>query len=250
MGKRHEVIGIKQVIRLEWMQQTVNLLLSGMDVKGIRQELHEFLSNRNGDGSEKERGETSRSQVVNILMNIWITPSVELIEFRNDLLLLVQESHGKHLPIHWSMITAAYPFWFNVAQQTGRLLALQSQVTQAQIISRIKELYGDRQTVSRYARSVIRSFVTWGVLKDSGKKGCYEKNTLTNVEGFNLAILMYESALHSIPEAKGAMTLLSNSPSFFPFQLPVITGDFISQHSNRIDVIRYGLDDELLELNN
>jgi hypothetical protein len=64
----------------------------------------------------------------------------------------------------------------------------------------------------------------------------------------NLAILMFESALLATPEAKGALGLLLNNPAFFPFQLPVMTGDFVSQHSGRIDVVRYGLDDELLKL--
>jgi hypothetical protein len=39
-----------------------------------------------------------------------------------------------------------------------------------------------------------------------------------------------------------------NNPAFFPFQLPVISGDIISQRSDRIEVDRYGLDDELLKL--
>ena len=64
----------------------------------------------------------------------------------------------------------------------------------------------------------------------------------------NLAILMIESALLATPEAKSALGLLLNNPAFFPFQLPVMTGDFASQRSGRIDVIRYGLDDELLKL--
>jgi hypothetical protein len=42
--------------------------------------------------------------------------------------------------------------------------------------------------------------------------------------------------------------LLLNHPAFFPFQFPVLSGDFISQHSERLDVDRYGLDDELLTL--
>ena len=63
-----------------------------------------------------------------------------------------------------------------------------------------------------------------------------------------LAILMFESALRATPEAKGALKLLLNNPAFFPFQLPVMTGDFIAQRSERIEVVRYGLDDELLKL--
>ena len=44
------------------------------------------------------------------------------------------------------------------------------------------------------------------------------------------------------------MSLLLNNPSFFPFQLPMITGDLIAQRNERIDVVHHGLDDKLLKL--
>ena len=249
MGKRHEAIGIKQAIRFEWMQKAANLLLTGLDAKSIRQELHEFLSDRKGNGTEGERSDQTRIFVVNNLMKIWVSPAPELIPFRDASLAFLREYSSMALAIHWGMISAVYPFWFNVARQTGRLLALQDQVTQTQIINRLKEQYGDRQTVSRYARFVIRSFVAWGALKDAEAKGCYEKVALVSIAEPNLAILMFESALLATPEAKGALGMLLNNPGFFPFQLPVMTGDFVAQRSGRIDVVRYGLDDELLKLN-
>jgi hypothetical protein len=248
MSKRHEAIGIKQAIRLEWMQKAANLLLAGLDAKTIRQELHEFLAERKGSGTEGERGDTSRTQGVNMLMKIWVSPDPELISFRNASMTFLRENPSMSLPVHWGMISAAYPFWSNVARQTGRLLALQDQLTQMQITGRLKEQYGDRQTVSRYARYVIRSFVAWGALKDSEAKGCYEKAAPVSIADTNLAILMFESALLATPEAKGALGQLLNNPTFFPFQLPVMTGDFVSQRSDRIDVVRYGLNDELLKL--
>ena len=64
----------------------------------------------------------------------------------------------------------------------------------------------------------------------------------------NMAILMVEAALHATLDGKGALGLLLSNPAFFPFQLPVMTGDFIAQSSTRIDVVRYGLDDEMLKL--
>ena len=248
MGKRHEAIGIKQVIRFEWMQKASNLLLAGLDAKAIRQELHEFLTERKDNSFGGERSDQTRVFIVNNLMKIWITPDPELITFRDASLGFLQENSSISLAVHWGMISAVYPFWFNVARQTGRLLALQDQVTQMQIINRLKEQYGDRQTVSRYARFVIRSFIAWGVLKDSETKGCYEKAAPVSITKPNPAILMFESALLAIPEAKVTLGLLLNNPAFFPFQIPVMTGDFISQHSDRIDVVRYGLDDELLKL--
>lgn len=251
MGKRHETIGIKQVIRLEWMQKTTNLLLAGMDAKTIRQELHTFLMEKRDNGVEGGGSEQNRGFLVNNLMRIWVSPEPELILFRDASLTFLREHPAistMSFGVHWGMISAAYPFWFNVAQQTGRLLALQDQVTQQQIINRLKEQYGDRQTISRYARYVIRSFVDWGIMKDSETKGCYEKINPVNVIDSDLASLMLESVLHASPEGKGALGLLLNNPAFFAFCIPRMSGDFVSQHNTRIDVFRYGLDDELLEL--
>ena len=248
MGKRHEAIGIKQAIRFEWIQNAANLLLAGLEPKTIRQELHEFLAERKGNGSEGERSGQTRTFVVNNLMKLWVCPEPELVPFRDASLASLREHPAAALAVHWGLISAVYPFWFNVARQTGRLLALQDQVTQTQIIDRLKEQYGDRQTVSRYARYVIRSFVAWGVLKDSEAMGCYEKADPMYIADTNLAILLFESALLATQEAQGALALLLNNPAFFPFQLPLMTGDFVSQHNDRIDVVRYGLDDELLKL--
>jgi len=128
------------------------------------------------------------------------------------------------------------------------LLNLQEKVTQRQIFNRLKEQYGDRETVSRNARYAVRSFVAWGVLKDTKSKGSYEKSDTLMIQDRDLAILLLEAALHAIPEGKGALGLLINSPAFFPFQLPMLTGDLITKSASGIDVVRHGLDDELLKL--
>jgi len=250
MGKRHETIGIKQAIRFDWMQKTANLLLAGLDAKAIRQELHDFLADRKGNGSAGTRSAQTRTFVVNNLMKIWVVPEAELTAFRDASLTLLHGTPAMALAVHWGMISAVYPFWFNVAQHTGRLLALQEKVTHVQIIKRLKEQYGDRQTVSRYAQYVVRSFVAWGVLRDSDAKGCYEKVAPTSVVDRDLAILMLESGLFAIPNASVPLGQILNNPSFFPFQLPAMTGDFVSTRSCRIDMARYGLDDEILRLTN
>lgn len=248
MNKRQENIGIKQVIRYEWMEKTSSMLLAGMDENSIRKELNEFIKVHRGDGSEGNRSENTCKFVVSNLMKTWVSPENELIDFRDESLVLLRDYPTKALAIHWAMISAAYPFWFNVALQTGRLLALQDQVTQHQIINRLKEQYGDRQTISRYAQYVLRSFVAWGVLKDSECKGCYEKSTPLEIDNKDLAILLLEATLHTKSEGKGSLKILMNSPALFPFKLPVLNGDYISQQTNRIDVIISGINDEFLQL--
>ena len=248
MGKRHDKLGIKQTIRKEWMNRVVQMMLAGMSEGDIRADLYDYLATQKQSGGIGLRGQKTYGMAIGILAS-WFAPDAELRAFCDDALKQAHKISPKDwLPIHWAIISASYPFWFNVAKQVGRLLNLQVQITQTQIFNRLKEQYGDRETVARNARYAVRSFVAWGVLKGSGAKGCYEKAAPVTIPDPNLAILMFEAALHAAPEGKGPLGLLLNNPAFFPFQLPVITGDFISQRTDRIDVVRYGLDDELLKL--
>lgn len=245
---RHNSIGIKQVIRLEWMQQTTRLLLAGLDTKGTRQALHDFIAEQRSDANDHKQSAMTRAFVVNNLMKIWSSPEPELITFRDASLACLRDNPSMAMSLHWGMVSAVYPFWYNVARQTGRLLALQDQVTQAQIIHRLKEQYGDRQTIYRYSQYVLRSFVAWGILLDADTNGCYAKATPLTIADNTQVALLYESALLATPDAKIALALLQNNPALFPFQLPALSGSIVSQHNNRIDVVRYGLNDELLKL--
>jgi hypothetical protein len=248
MSSRHEKLGVKQTIQKHWMDRVVQMMLAGFSEKEIRLDLDDYLATQKQSGGTGERGKKTYRMAIGILAS-WFSPDIDLVSFRDDALSLARNLPVEQwLPLHWSVISASYPFWFNVARQTGRLLNLQDQITQAQVFYRLKEQYGDRETVARNARYTVRSFVAWGALKDSEAKGCYEKSAPISVADPNLAILMFEAALHAISEGKRALGLLLNNPAFFPFRLPVMTGDFVSQRSDRIDVVRYGLDDELLKL--
>jgi len=197
-----------------------------------------------------ERSKNTRTFLVNNLMKVWVDPERELIAFRDAAINALRESSINAIPIHWAMISAAYPFWFNVARQAGRLLSLQDQVTQVQIINRMKEQYGDRQTISRYAKYVIRSFVAWGVLTDTGSKGCYAKSLKIQIDQVDRVALVYESVLLAEQVPKIAISLVQSNPALFPFAIQPMTGARFSQLSKRVDVSRYGLDDELLVLVN
>lgn len=248
MGKRHDKIGIKQALRLEWMNKVLDLKLAGLPPKEIRKELHIYLSDKKDNGTLGKRGKTTTEIAVCMLMNVWGNPTPELQLFYQELLKHTQ-LHNQ-LSSHWAMINATYPFWFKVALHTGRLFNLQDQTTKKQIIQRIREEYGDRSSVVRSAQRVIQAFVAWGVLKESTIKGCYEKGTVTKINN-NLDItFLYESALYALPEGKLSISALNTHPAFFPFDISSISSDIITQHTDRIDVVHYATGDELLVLKN
>lgn len=248
MANRQDKLGIKQTIQKEWMDRVVQMMLAGMAEREIRADLDAYLSTQKQSGGFGERGKRTYGLAIGMLAS-WFSPDDDLRPLRDDALKLARNMSPKEwLPLHWAIISASYPFWLNVAKQVGRLLNLQDQITQAQVFGRLTEQYGDRETVSRNARYTVRSFVAWGVLQDSKAKGCYEHAETLRVEDQSLAVLLLEAALHATPEGKGSIGLLLNTPAFFPFSLPVINGVIASQISPRIDVARFGLDEEMLRL--
>lgn len=250
MGKRHDKLGIKQTIQISWMDRVVQMLLAGITESEIRKDLDEFLSTQKQSGGRGLRGEKTYGMAISLLSS-WFPKDKELEDFCGKALDLAKSMDSSDwLPLHWAVMSASYPFWFNVAQQVGRLFNLQDQITQKQIFNRLKEQYGDRETVARNARYTVRSFIAWNILVDSNKKGCYELADMHIVNNHEVAILLFESALHATPDGKYTLGLLLNNPGFFPFKVPLMTGDYIAHKENNIDVLRYGFDDEVLKLKN
>lgn len=246
--KRHQSIGIKQTLRLEWLDKVSHLLLAGMDGPAIRRELTGFLTDRKADGSLGERSNSTRDFAIQNVMKVWVAPDPDIVSFRDEALECLRAHPSMGLAVHWSLISAVYPFWFQVARQAGRLLALQDQVTHSQIVQRLREQYGDRNTVIRCGQFVVRSFVAWGVLGDCDAKGTYEKVAPVAVGDARLGMLMLEGALHATPEGKSELGLLGSHPALFPFRLPPLNGAWVEQHSRRLEVTRYGLDQECLSV--
>jgi len=241
-------LGIKQTIQKTWMDKSVHMLLSGMNEKDIRAELDHYLSTQKQSGGIGQREGVTYRMAIGLLAS-WFSPAQHLVAFRDDALSLAKViNESQWTPLHWAVISASYPFWHYVAKQTGRLFNLQDKVTQAQIFQRLKEQYGDRETVARNARYTVRSFVAWGALKDSESKGCYESGGEIAIPDLRIMALLYESTLYCQPNGKLALGLLQNNPAFFPFGLRSVSGELLAQNNARVMVNRYGMEDEQLSL--
>jgi len=248
MSNRHKKIGIKQVIRPEWMNKTLDMVLAGISNQEIRNELNSYLADKKQSGGIGKRGKKTYIIAISILMQTWCKPDQEIKPFRDAALIQAKQNSGKErMPLHWAMISAAYPFWAGVAKQVGRLLNLQDQVTKKQIIQRLKEQYGDRQTISRYARYVIRSFIAWGVLKDTSVKGSYAQDKKI-ITAQHQSLLLVESLLLASPESSLALKGALDSPTLFPFQTSPITAGYLQKNCPRINVNQFSPGDEMISL--
>jgi len=170
MIRRTDQIGFSQRVRLEWLEQTANLVLAGNDKTAVNDALQELLKDKVSVGGQAERG--NREKIITILLKAWLAVPSKLESLRVEgLELLKRLPRRDHLAIHWGMVMAVYPFWSGVAVQVGRLLRLQGSAAAAHVQRRVREQYGERETVSRAARRVLRSYLDWGVLQETATKG-------------------------------------------------------------------------------
>jgi hypothetical protein len=247
MNKRQNQIGFSQRIRLEWLQYTANLILSGNDKGAVNSSLQELLKDKVSVGGKAARG--NKEKVITILMKIWLNVPGELESVRDEGLELLKSLPRKdQIAAHWGMSMAAYPFWAAVAANTGRLLRLQGTAAAAQVQRRVREQYGERETVSRAARRVIRSFVDWGVLSETEEKGIYSQGPTCSIDDPRLISWLIEASLYARSNGSAAIKDLLDSPSIFPFRLMHVSAEHLDSISPRLDLLRHGLDDDLVML--
>jgi len=247
MSGRVNQIGFSQRVRLEWLEHTANLVLAGNDKVVVNDALQELLRNKVSVGGQGKRG--NREKIVTILMKTWLTVPREFEALRDEGLNILQGLPRKNrITVHWGMALAAYPFWGAVAAHTGRLLRLQGRAAAFHIQRRVKEQYGERETASRAARRVLRSFIDWGVLHETQDKGVYAQGIQYSIQDPRLVAWLVEASLHARVNGSAAIKDLLDSPSMFPFRLAHISAEKVVFLSPFLDLLRQGLDDDLVML--
>jgi len=67
-------------VRLEWLEQTANLVLAGNDKAAVNEALQELLKDKVSVGGQAERG--NREKIITILLKTWLTVPSELESLR------------------------------------------------------------------------------------------------------------------------------------------------------------------------
>ncbi|HOO33675.1 MAG TPA: hypothetical protein PLB99_11130 [Thermotogota bacterium] len=249
MTNRYKKIGIKQAIHLDWLEKTLNLLEMGLDLEEIRGELKRYLQKKRFVVDKtKFYSKQTQNFVISNLLKTWVIPDKDLFNFRNALLDLQKKENS--LAIHWAMISSAYPFWHFVAYYTGRLFKLQNEVSKKQILIRLKEQYGDRETISRYTDYVLKSFLEWGVLKEVDVNGVYIIGNQQEIAQPQTVVCLLESVLNCYHKKQFDYNSLLDSPSLFHFKYPDINLDQIEKYSNRIEINYFGNSRYFISLKN
>ena len=237
-------IGFSQRIQLEWLEYTVNLVLAGNSRQEIVTALGDRLRETLSVGNNPERG--NRDKAITILTKIWVAVPSELRTIRDQGLEFLQRVPvADRMLVHWCMCMAVYPFFGTVADATGRLLRLQGTAGAAQVQRRLREQFGERETVSRAARRILRIFVDWGALLETGEKGLYRGAAKHAVADISLSVWAVAAVLAAKGGSSQSATTLLHGPHLFPFDIALPAVRAMEANGN-LDIIRHGLDHEVL----
>ena len=236
-------IGFDRKIRLSWLDATAEWTIQGLSAPEIRALLERLLDGQvAGDGPHSARGKT-----MTVLLHVWTTVPDAAVPLRDDALALLRGRTGRdRLPLHWGMCLATYPFFRDVAATTGRLLALQGTASLSQIVRRMAESWGERSTVTRAVQRVVRSFVDWGALAESGDRGIFSPAAKVVVSGDGAGPWLVEAGLVSRGRQEYPLRGLVDGVSFYPIHLALSVGDV--SRSPRLEVCRQGLDEDVVLL--
>ena len=241
---RSEQIGFSQRIQLDWLEYTANLVLAGNSREEIVAALGERLRQQLSVGNDPQRG--NRDKAITILTKVWVRVPEDLRSLRDEGLELLQRADSKeHMLVHWSMCMAAYPFFGTVADATGRLLRLQGTAAAAQVQRRVRERLGERETVARATRRILRAFVDWGALLETDEKGIYRGAPKRATGDSVLSIWVIQASLHARDGKRQSASALLRGPHLFPFEigLPSIRE---LEACECLEITLHGLDHEVL----
>jgi len=243
---RNGVVGFGQRIQLDWLDRTANLFIAGLTRDEIEESLQAFLQDRLSIGSDAKRG--NRALTISILLKVWVVVPTGLESLRDDGLgFLKQLPPKEHLVVHWGMVMAVYPFFQALAETVGRLLRLQGTVAASQVQRRMREQFGERSTVERAARRILRCLIDWGALKETEEKGIYQATDTISVNDAELAQWLIEASLIASGSASSTLRAITQNPALFPFTTESINIKRLETHG-RLELLRQGLDEDVIML--
>ena len=244
MRSHQAVIGFDRRLKLEWLDRAAVIRLAHGKPTEVRTALDAYLRTRvAGDAKGGARAKTR-----SVLMRTWALPRPETTELLKSALQLWSHVPApQRMALHWGLLIANYPFFFDAVTHIGRLLRLQDTVELSQATRRITETWGQRTTVPRAVQRIVRSLVDWKALAEAKERGAFAKSAKPiDVANSELSRWLVEAVVVASRGKSHSAALAMQHPALFPFAVDVALSDLAK--SDLVEVVRHGLNDTVVVL--
>lgn len=155
-----------------------------------------------------------RQKVTTILGKIWFPSDPGRAALASDAASYIAAGDENAKALSFTAVTiAAYPFFGQVLETVGRLIAIQGSCASGEVHRRMFERHGESRTISLSGARAFRSMIDWGLLdRDPHKRLVPKERPPAEKAG---RVLLDRGANYF----RGSITPLSNSdPLLLPFR--------------------------------
>lgn len=235
-------IGFDRTIHLEWLDIAAARVARGEPSSEVRKFVWEFLEDLvPGDTNSSGRGKT-----LTVLARIWLTLPDQIEPLREAALRCLASANGEQrIAVHWAMVTATHPFFFDVSTNVGKLLTLHGQANRSQIKRRMTEAWGDRSTLERTIQHVLRSMAQWELIHPGSEKG----SLVAAANAIEISDELAELLVHGVLLSQGCgvpLSQLVSHPALFPFKMRLSVARL--RNNRNFQVQRQGDQSDFVEL--
>ncbi|MFI5458762.1 MAG: hypothetical protein ACHRXM_25320 [Isosphaerales bacterium] len=207
-------------------------------------ELRAFLDHHLKD---EVSGKESRAKTTGIILRVWSgIPSARIPLRDRAMAMLPRISGQERIWLHWGMTALAYPFFRDVAEVVGRLLALQDDFTTAQVQGRMLTTWGDRATSKVAVPKLIATLVDWEVLRSTKTTGHFLLARKMTASIPELQLWLLEALLGASEADEIEARQVLRLPESFPFNLSIGLADLRKHQA--FNIHRQGLDMDMVSL--
>lgn len=226
-------VGLDRFLKGQWLDKTLEIVKSERDISTIREALEQHLK-------QEIPGDITRRKARDKLIGIWVNIPEELEVIKNEALELSNNIFSsERLFLHWTMISAVFPIFRDIAKVIGTVTDFQDDFNLSLVKKRIYEIWGERSTVKYAVQKNISSMVDWQVIQRKGN-GRYRKTPPIKIEDVSLKLLFLKAYILTSKKDYIGFIEANNIKTAFPFEFQYTMEDFAS--SDEFALVKMGSD--------
>lgn len=234
-------IAFNRRLSASWLKEGLRLRAEGIDGDEWVEAMRSIIS-------AEISGRDSIQKSLRYLRHALVEPG-KLEPLRAEAIRLFQASGDaeKDRVLSWGLSSACYPFLQEVATTIGRMLRVQPELKLEQLLRKLTETFGEKETVRRSGRYSLGLIQDLGFVHRTKKVGCYSASQPIKLTDSELASWLIRgwfcAAGTTSPMDRIA---LSNHPGLFFFDAPELVTTALKHGVLTVD--RLSLSQDMVQL--
>ena len=208
-----ERVGLSRNFNLAWLNAAADCQLSGMSKQEARAYLEPIIAQtiQSKDNIRKTR---------TMLLNLWYDNHSWIQATAIDACKGV--SITERLPLHWALLLAQYPVFFDLCTVMGNLFDYRSEITLHQIKKRVFEKWGARTTLLHSLSKNVQSLRDIDVIQPAEAIGSYTVKHYV-IDDKHIVFALADAILKNENREYMMWEEIIHHPALYPFEIQHVT---------------------------